>query len=205
MKTGLRIQHGWQKKKSSGSGYVFEIARSPLGIFSSNDKQSSPSEERWREESKKVQESKDKGNFFLVGGQTGEDCLPYLTDGLNWVAFVIDWSWTVIWRVPSSFFGNFSSVIFLSENAFLRNIREQAKKKKEKRRRACRQWKIWLRRYRQSFARRAAKLPQNGLWWSQNSNYSNRKQCSTYKGRKIEWLALFFSKKAISNVGKKGK
>ena len=43
------------------------------------------------------------------------------------------------------------------------------------------------------------------LWWSQSSNYSNRKQCSTYKRRKIEWLALFFSKKAISNVGKKGK
>ena len=30
------------------------------------------------------------------------------------------------------------------------------------------------------------------LRWLQNSNYSNRKQCSTYKGRKIEWLALFF-------------
>ena len=33
--------------------------------------------------------------------------------------------------VPSSFFGNFSSAIFLSENAFLRNIRKQAKKRKE--------------------------------------------------------------------------
>ena len=64
---------------------------------------------------------------------------------------------------------------------------------------------IWLRRYRQSFVRRAAKLPKNGLRWSQNSNYSNRKQSSTYKGRKIEWLALCFSKKAISNVGKKRK
>ena len=32
---------------------------------------------------KKVQESKGKGIFFLVGGQTGEDCLPYLTDGLK--------------------------------------------------------------------------------------------------------------------------
>ena len=42
------------------------------------------------------------------------------------VAFVIE-----PWRVPSSFFGNISSVIFLSENAFLRNIRKQAKKKKE--------------------------------------------------------------------------
>ena len=74
------------KKKSSGSRYVLEKARSPLGIFSSNDKQSSPSEER--EESKEVQESKGKG-IFLVGGQTGEDCLPYLTDCLK-VAFVID-------------------------------------------------------------------------------------------------------------------
>ena len=67
-------------KKSSGSGYVLEIARSPFGIFSSNDKKPSPSEEL--EESKEVQESKGKGSFF-VGGQTGEDCLPYLTDGLK--------------------------------------------------------------------------------------------------------------------------
>ena len=68
------------KKKSSGSGYVLEIARSPFGIFSSNDKKPSPSEEL--EESKEVQESKGKGIFF-VGGQTGEDCLPYLTAGLK--------------------------------------------------------------------------------------------------------------------------
>ena len=47
----------------------------------SNNKQSSPSEER--EESKEVQESKGKGFFILVGGQTGEDCLPYLTNGLK--------------------------------------------------------------------------------------------------------------------------
>ena len=67
-------------KKRSGSGYVLEIARSPFGIFSSNDKQPSPSEEL--EESKEVQESKGKG-FFLVGGQTGDDCLPYLTNGLK--------------------------------------------------------------------------------------------------------------------------
>ena len=95
------------------------------------------------------------------------------------VAFVIDW--TVIWRAPSSFFGKISSAIFLSGNAFLRNIRKQAKKKKKKGRRA---WKIWLRRLRQSFSRSAAKLPKKGLRWSQNSNYSNRKQCSAYKGRK---------------------
>ena len=71
------------KKKSSGSGCdILEIARSPLGIFSCNDKQSSPSEER--EGSKEVQESKGNG-IFLVGGHTGEDCLPYmyLTDGLK--------------------------------------------------------------------------------------------------------------------------
>ena len=37
-----------------------------------------------------------------------------------------------MWRVPSSFFGNISSPIFLSENAFLRNIRKQAKKKKRR-------------------------------------------------------------------------
>ena len=37
---------------------------------------------------------------------------------------------SLIWRVPSSFFGNIYRAIFLSENAFLRNIRKQAKKKK---------------------------------------------------------------------------
>ena len=47
------------------------------------------------------------------------------------VAFVIGWPWTVIWRVPSSFFGNISSAIFLSENAFLRNIRKQTTKRRE--------------------------------------------------------------------------
>ena len=48
-------------KKRSGSGYVLEIARSPFGIFSSNDKEHSPSEEL--DESKEVQESKGKGIF----------------------------------------------------------------------------------------------------------------------------------------------
>ena len=127
-----------------------------------------------------------------MGGQTGEYCLPYLTDGLkNCVRY-----WSVIWRVPSSFFENISSAIFLSENAFLRNIRKQAKKQGRKSLEA----KIWLRRYRQSFARRAAKLPKPGLRWSQNSNYSNRKQWSTYKGRKIEWLALFFFRRKQSRM-----
>ena len=112
------------------------------------------------------------------------------------VAFVIDW--TVIWRAPSSFFGKISSAIFLSGNAFLRNIRKEAKKKKGRR-----AGKIWLRRLRQSFSRSAAKLPKKGLRWSQNSNYSNRKQCSAYKGRKMEWLALFFRWKQSRMLGKK--
>ena len=137
---------------------------------------------------------------FLVGGQTGEDCLPSLTDGLK--SRVRHWlSREMEDEVHSSFFGNISSAIFLSENAFLRNIRKQAKKKKKGRR----AWKIWLRRYRHWFARRAAKLPKTGLRWLQSSNYSNRKHWSAYKRRKIEWLALIFSKKAISNVGEKGK
>ena len=120
------------------------------------------------------------------------------------VAFVIDW--TVIWRVPSSFFGNISSAIFLSENAFLRNIRKQAKKKK---RAGSRAWKIWLRRYRQSLIRKVCcrTSKDSGLRsrWSQNSNYSNRKQWSAYKGRKIEWLALFFffRRKQSRMLGKK--
>ena len=50
------------KKALHGSGYVLEIARSPFGIFSSNDKQPSPSEEL--EESKQLQESKGKVIFF---------------------------------------------------------------------------------------------------------------------------------------------
>ena len=100
-------------KKSSGS-IQGTSARSPLGIFSSNDKQSSPSEER--EESNEVQESKLKVKaFFLIGGQTGKYCRPTVSK----VAFVIDWSWTVMWRVPSSFIGNFFRAIFLSENTFL--------------------------------------------------------------------------------------
>ena len=82
LKENMFSDPAWLTKKSSGSGYVSERARSPLGIFSSSDKQSSPSEER--EESKEVQESKGiKGIFFFVGGQTGEYCLPYLTDGLK--------------------------------------------------------------------------------------------------------------------------
>ena len=75
---GSRTQPGGQKK-----ALVQDTSKRQRGhplalIFSSNDKQSLPSEER--EESKEVQESKGKG-FFLVGGQTGEvKRLPYLTD-----------------------------------------------------------------------------------------------------------------------------
>ena len=93
-----------------------------FGIFSSNDKQPSPSEEL--EESKEVQESKGKGIFF-VGGQTGEDCRSLLDRRSQKSRS------SLIEPVPSSFFGNISSAIFLSENAFLRNIRKQSKKKKE--------------------------------------------------------------------------
>ena len=57
------------------------------------------------------------------------------------------------------FLWDFSNAIFLSENTFLRNITKQAKKKKRREE----ELKIWLRRYRQSFARRTAKLPNNGL------------------------------------------
>ena len=87
-------------KKSSGSGYVLEVARSPFGIFCSNNKQPSPSEEL--EESKEVQESKGKGSF-LVGGPTGEDCLPYLTDGFksrvrHWLNRDLEGSFVFLWE-----------------------------------------------------------------------------------------------------------
>ena len=109
----------------SGSGYVLERARSPFGIFSSTDKQPSPSEEL--EESKEVQESKGKG-IFLVGGQTGEDCLPYLTNGLK--SRIRHWLNRDLQLEPGGFLRlslNISSAIYLSENAFVRNIRKQAK------------------------------------------------------------------------------
>ena len=56
-----------------------------------------------------------------------------------------------------------------------------------------------------SFARRAAKIPKSGFRWlcRQNSNYSNRKQCSTYKGEKNEWLALSFRRKQSRMLGRK--
>ena len=84
--------------------------------------------------------------------------------------------------------GKNSSAIFLSGNAFLRNIRKHAKKKKE--------GKKSLEDLAASVSPVIRKVrcqaSKKGLRWSQNSNYSNRKQCSAYKGRKIEWLALFF-------------
>ena len=61
-----------------GSGYVLEIARSPFGIFSSNDKQPSPSDEL--EESKELQESKGKGIFFLISRWSNRRRLPSLLD-----------------------------------------------------------------------------------------------------------------------------
>ena len=119
-----------------------------------------------------------------------------LTDGLK--SRVIDWT---VWRVPSSFFGNISGAIFLSQNAFLRNIRKQAKKKKK----GKKSLEVLTASVSPVIRKARCQLPKTGLRWSQNSNYSNRKQWSTYKGRKIEWLALSFLKKEISNVGKKGK
>ena len=71
----------WLTKKSSGTGYVFAIAKSPLGIF-----QETKSNLRHQKSGKKVKKCKKvkvKAFVFSVGGQTGEDCLPYLTDGLK--------------------------------------------------------------------------------------------------------------------------
>ena len=65
------------KKKSSGSGYVLEIARSPFGIFSSNDKKPSPSEELG--ESTEVQESKGKTIFSSVVKQANIAILKKIT------------------------------------------------------------------------------------------------------------------------------
>ena len=61
-KTGLRTQNGWPKKTLVQDTWSKRERGHPLAFFSSNDKQSLPSEER--EESKEVQESKGKGIFF---------------------------------------------------------------------------------------------------------------------------------------------
>ena len=62
-------------KKTPGSGYVSEIARSPLGIFF-QAKISNLCHQKSVKKVKKCKKVKDKA-YFLVGGQTGEDCLPY--------------------------------------------------------------------------------------------------------------------------------
>ena len=90
LRSDSRIETSSQKKRVCGPNKVdkkefwcrigLTDSEVTLWYFSSNDKQPSPSEEL--EESKEVQESKGK-RHFLVGGQTGEDCLPYLTDGLK--------------------------------------------------------------------------------------------------------------------------
>ena len=101
----------------------------------------------------------------------------------------------------SSFFGNFSIAIFLSENAFLRKIRKQAKKKEGKksledlaasvspviRKARCQTSKQW--------SSMIAKLQ---LFEPETALDIQRKENSVPS-------SLFFSKKAISNVGKKGK
>ena len=89
---------------------------------------------------------------------------------------------------------------YLSFRKCLRNIRKQAKKKKRREKELGRFGCVGA---RQSFAMRAATLPKNGLRWSQNSNCSYRKQCSTYKGRKNEWLAFFFRRKQSRMLGEK--
>ena len=139
------------------------------------------------------------------------------------VVFVIDWPWTVIWRFLDlslvispelSFFQKILSseldtdisstwlrVSWLVRNAFVRNIRKQAKKKKRREEELG-----YLAVSVSPFIRKArCQLPKNGLWWSQNSTIRTGNSARHIKGRKIEWLALSFSKKAISNVGKKGK
>ena len=73
--------HSKVDRISSGSGYVLEIARPPFGIFSSNDKKPSPSEEL--EESKEVQESKGKGIFRRWSNRRRLPSLLHMTDGLK--------------------------------------------------------------------------------------------------------------------------
>ena len=74
-----------------------------------------------------MQESKGKG-IFLVGGQTGEGCLPYLTNGLksrfrHWLNRDLEGSFVFLWEYLQRYlsFGN----------AFLRNHRKHAKKRKK--------------------------------------------------------------------------
>ena len=76
---------------------------------------------------KKCKKSKVKAFFFLVGGQTGEDCLPYLTDGLksrvcHWLNRDLEGSFVFLWENLQR---------YLSVRKWLRNIRKQAKKKKK--------------------------------------------------------------------------
>ena len=78
------------------------------------------------------------------------------------------------------------------------NIRKQAKKK----RKWERVWKIWRRRCRQS--RRAAKLPKNGLRWSQNSQLFEPETVLDIQ-RKVNWVAssLFFEESNLECWGKR--
>ena len=64
------------KRRSSGSGYILEIARSPLVLF-----QAMISNLRYQKSVKKVKKCKKikVKATFLVGGQTGEDCLTWPT------------------------------------------------------------------------------------------------------------------------------
>ena len=78
-KTGLRTQQSWQKK-SSGSGYVLEIARSPLVFF-----QAMISNLRHQKSLKKVKKCKKVKvkAFFSSVVKQAKIAAPYLTDGLK--------------------------------------------------------------------------------------------------------------------------
>ena len=69
-----------KKKALHSSGYVLEIARSPFGIF-----QGIIRNLRHQKSLKKVKNCKKvKVKVFLISRwSTGEDCLPYLADGLK--------------------------------------------------------------------------------------------------------------------------
>ena len=178
-------------KKSSGSGYVLESARSPFGIFSSNDKKPSPSEEL--EESKEVQESRGKGLFSSVVKQANIALLTWST--VSKVAFVS-------WRVPSSFFGNIYRAIFLSENAFLRNIRKQAKNKKRREEEFGRFGCVGIASHSQGALPNFQRLVSDDR--KTQTIRTGKSGRHTKEGELSGWLS-FFSKKAISNVSKKGK
>ena len=82
-KTGLRTQNGWPKKKKKKPWFRIRLRDSevtPWHFF--QEMISNLCHQKSVKKVKKSKKVKVKA-FFLVGGQTGEDCLPYLTDGLK--------------------------------------------------------------------------------------------------------------------------